>query len=49
MDDWEGAFRGRSKRRRKRIDWQSVRLQVAVLAIVAMVVAAGLIALRYWS
>ena len=45
MDDWS-AFRGKSKRRRRRIDWQSVRLQVLVLAIVAMFVAAGLIALQ---
>lgn len=49
MDDWEGAFRDRSRRRRKRIDWQSVRLQVAVLAIIAMFVAAGLIALQHWT
>lgn len=49
MDDWESAFRGKSRRRSRRIDWQRVRMQILVLAIVAMFVAAGLIALHHWT
>jgi len=49
MDDWESAFRAKSERRRKRAGRRDVSTHVVVLAIVAMVVAAGLITLDHWT